>query len=163
VQTVNGHIVPTTRDGRVIPPTVFKTYQIAAPLRTHWRKVTCAEYECDAYLLGWESHIDESTELGQRQAYYIRSVCGKRFAEHRTDAGITVFAFEAGQEGFASRKASEDHSQHYLPLEREPVYSERGGDWRMRIGTPRTYNRADDWVDSFANHQDRLAETFRRG
>lgn len=163
MQTVNGHIVPTTRDGRVIPASVFKTYQIAAPLRSHWRKVTCREYECDAYVLGWESHIDESTELGQRQAHYVRSVCGKRFREHRTEAGITVFAFEPGQEGFASRRASEDHTQHYLPLEREPLYSERGGDWRAQTSRPRGYSRAEDWVDSFATHQDKLATALERG
>ena len=94
METINGRIPPA------LPPGAFRTYQIAAPLRTHWRPATCAEYECDAYLHGWTSLIDERTELGQAQAHYIRREAGRRFTEERRPDGLTEFSFEAGQQGF---------------------------------------------------------------
>lgn len=156
LQTVNGRIVPEA------PPAFFKTYAIRAPLATHWKTVTCAEYECDAYLNGWKSLIDERTELGQRQAHYIRKMSGKRFTEERDDSGLTVFSFEPGQEGFASRNAEEDHTRHPVRLDREPLYVEHGGDWRRSFGA-RTHTRADFWVESFAENQDRLKTITDRG
>ena len=158
MQTVNGRIPPE------LPPSAFRTYLIAAPLSTHWRgPVPCSEYECDAYLKGWDSLIDESTDLGRRQALYIRRESGRRFTEERQPDGLTRFSFEAGQEGFASRVASQDHSRHMVRLEREEAYVERGGDWRGAVGQRRVHKRPADWVDSFATNQDNLATIAKRG
>lgn len=66
-----------------LPVGTMKTYQILAPMATHRRKATCAEFGCDAYRLGWVSKIDESTELGKAQAYYIRNQSGRSYTETR--------------------------------------------------------------------------------
>ena len=148
------------------PVTVMKTYAIRAPLSTHYRTgLTCAQYECDAYLLGWQSQIDEGTELGQRQANFIRKLSGRKFTEVRTGAGLTVFSFEPGQEGFASSNAQEPgHGNHRRRLDRPEVYIERAGDHRGNpTGMRRVHTRADDWVDSFSENQSRIQALKEKG
>lgn len=147
-----------------LPPSAFKSYVVAAPLATHWSIVTCADYQCDAYLRGWDSVIDERTELGQRQAHYIRKVSGRRFTEQRDDAGLTVFTFEPGQQGFASRDPDQDHSRHKRRNMRPERYIERDGDFRGNpTGRRYVHARPDDWVESFQGHQERLKTIAERG
>src|SRR5258708_39959331 len=64
-----------------LPAAAMKTYQISAPLATHWRPATCEEAECLAYLHGGQTSCDESTELGQRQVAYIRHDKTRKHAE----------------------------------------------------------------------------------
>jgi hypothetical protein len=140
----------------------MKTYEVSAPVATHWREATCAEYECDAHQLGWKTIIDESTELGQQQAALIRSMTSpsypnrRYFTEARDGAGMTVFTFPPGQACFR---------KHYAPLERPPLLLVRGGDWR---GNPRVietvqHTRPEFWVEDFAEHQGKLADDQKRG
>jgi len=128
------------------PPGAYKTYQIAAPVSTHYRTGTCDEAGCLAQRHGWQTTVDESTDLGQRQAHYIRRLSGRRYVERRTEAGLTAFTFEAGQTCFA---------EHKIPLDREEFYAVRDGDWR-HLGGPRLHTSPDAWVDDFGEHQDRL-------
>lgn len=151
-----------------LPASGMKTYALAAPLASHWRPATCEEVDCPSYLQGWKTIVDEATELGQRQAAYVRSEClddaqanrpavgGRRRYREAREAGLTVFTFEAGQRCFAA---------HQQPLEREPLYLVRGGDWRGNPrGEPaRRHVRPDDWVDDFAEHQQHLADRLERG
>lgn len=155
-----------------IPPRLgahqVQTYQVAAPPATHTRSASCAEVDCPAHAHGWTTTVDEATELGQRQAAYIRHECSpatatvvapagrRRYVESRTQTGLTAFTFPAGQTCFAS---------HTVPLERPALYIVRGGDWRGNpAGVPgRTHRRPQDWVEDFAGHQDRLAQLQRKG
>ncbi|MGW6502971.1 hypothetical protein [Nonomuraea angiospora] len=139
-----------------MPAAAYKTYQIVAPLPTHWRPATCEEAQCGAYERGWRTAVDETTELGQRQAYYIRRLSGRRFAVDRSPEGLTVFTFEAGQSCFA---------RHQVPLERDPFYFVKHGDFRGNpLGIqPYQHRRGEDWVDDFAEHQDRIARQIERG
>jgi hypothetical protein len=130
-----------------MPAHAYTTYQIASPISTHYRNGTCDEAGCLAHRYGWTTTVDESTTLGQGQAHYIRKTSGRRYVESR-DAGLTTFTFEAGQKCFTT---------HKVPLDRPELYVVRGGDHR---GNPRgefTEHRADTWVESFAEHQDRIA------
>ncbi len=130
-----------------MPAHAYTTYQIAAPVSTHFRAGTCDEAGCLAHRHGWATTVDESTTLGQGQAHYVRKESGRRFVESRT-GGLTTFTFEAGQKCFAT---------HQVPLERPELYIVRGGDWR---GNPRgevTRHRPDTWVEAFAEHQDQIA------
>ncbi|MEV0382887.1 hypothetical protein [Nonomuraea sp. NPDC050643] len=139
-----------------MPAQAYKTYQIVQPLATHFRAATCEEVACGAHERGWRTLVDETVELGQRQAHYIRRLAGRRFVEERTAEGLTAFTFEPGQRCF---------QQHQQPLEREPFYFVRGGDWRgnpTRVA-PFKHRRGDDWVEDFAGHQDRLARQIERG
>ena len=148
MQTINGRIPPQ------LPAGAMKSYIIAAPLATHWNVVTCADAGCEHYLTGWDSLIDERTALGQRQAAYIRKDSGRKFTEEREKTGLTRFRFEAGQKCFGEHKARNM---------REDRYVERGGDWRGVVGTPRVHKNAEDWTESFALNQDRIATIAERG
>ena len=130
------------------PAHVYKTYQIVSPLSTHWRDGTCEEAGCKGYEFGWQTAVDEATDLGARQAHYIRRQSGRRFTERRTEIGLTAFVFEPGQTCFAT---------HKVPLERPELYVVRGGDWRGNPrGDVRRHSSPDAWVDDFATHQDRI-------
>jgi hypothetical protein len=137
-----------------LPVTAMKTYQIAAPLASHWNVVTCEDADCDAYRLGWASLIDERTDLGQRQAHYIRRESGRRFTEERQPDGLTAFSFEPGQKCFAEHKARNMRPERFV---------ERGGDHRGTVGARREHGRPEDWVESFAENQDRLRSLAERG
>ena len=137
-----------------LPAHAVKTFQIRAPLRTHFRPATCAEVQCPAYLNGWRTIVPADSAAAE----YIRHDRSRSHAEERRDGGLACFTFGPGQQAFASPE-----HEHRVPNDREPLYSERGGDWR---GNPRREGRelaAADWVDSFANHQIKLAERLERG
>jgi hypothetical protein len=135
-------------------PQDYKTYQIMAPRSTHMRKATCAEVECVNWARGFRVTCDVSTGLGQGQARYITHHSGRKFDSDTADEMVT-FTFPPGTECFAS---------HEVPLEREPLFVVREGDYRgnPRGTRPITRNAA-DWVDDFANHQDKLADRINRG
>jgi hypothetical protein len=147
-----------TRPNRLdpaMPAGSYKTYQLSAPRSTHFRPATCADVDCEAYLFGWQTTIDESTDLGRRQADYIRHKSARHFIENQ-DGRLTVFTFEPGQTCFA---------QHQVRLERPPLFIVRGGDWRgnPRGEQPRYHSRPEFWVEDFADHQAKLAEQLEKG
>ena len=130
----------------------YKTYQIAAPLSTHFRPASCVEVDCPDHLNGWrvrKALISEHAMADINTARYA-------FIEVDFD-GEPFLVFEAGQPCFRA-------SEHRVPLEREPLYLVRGGDFR---GNPRgeqlTHTRPEDWVDDFANHQQSLADRMEQG
>lgn len=136
-----------------LPSQHFKTYEIIAPLQTHFRPATCEEVECGAWRNGWKTLVLNDSEA----ALYIRSgASGRRFSEvgFGQDPGQLVqFIFDPGQKCFAADK-------HRVPLEREPLYVARGGDAR---GNPlrerRVHTRAEDWQEDFAGHLDRVRQS----
>lgn len=137
----------------------YKTYRIWRPATPqYWRPATCAQVDCEPHRHGWTTSVDERTELGQRQAWYIRSASARSFSEHRDDAGLTVFTFAAGQSCFRS-------DEHKVAVEREPLYLVRGGDWRGNpAGIPaRAHVRPSEWVEDFAEHQDKIHTVRERG
>lgn len=149
MQTINGRIPPA------LPVHQVKSYRILVPRATHWITATCADADCAHYLSGWITAVDETSELGQRQARYIRKESGRRFTEERTGAGLTEFRFEAGQTCFAQHQARNMRPERFVVT---------GGDWR---GNPtrefREHTRPGDWVEDFADHQDRLSRLIERG
>lgn len=157
-----------------LPVSAMKTFQVVSPISTHFRPATCAETECDAYVHGWMTLADESSDRGRRVAHYIRKESGRRFGEEQVPgleflarwpdmaagfpqppALLTVFTFEAGQRCFSA-------DEHRVRI-RPERFVERGGDWR---GNPRREVRehtAASWTDAFAEHQDRLKTAIQRG
>lgn len=122
----------------------FKVYQVVSPIKTHFRKAeSCAEVDCSAYLNGWKTTIDERTELGQSQAYYIRKVSGRGFTEQKTESGLTEFLFEPGQNCFKL-------DFHRVRLDKPQLYRERTGRGPV---IPVEYNQ---WQEDFAFHQEKL-------
>lgn len=141
-----------------LPSQHFKTYEIIAPLRTHFRPATCEEVECGAWRNGWKTIVPVNSEAAQ----YIRSgSSGRRFVEaqsayeieHGLTDGMAEFMFPPGQKCFATDK-------HRVPLEREPLYVARGGDARGNpLGERRVHTRAEDWTEDFAGHLDRVRQS----
>jgi hypothetical protein len=138
----------------LLPASAKKTYSIKAPQATHWRKASCAEVECQGQEHGWVSLIDETTELGQRQAQYIRTLSGRQFKEERSEQGLTAFTFEPGQTCF---------TEHEVPLGKPELYIVRDGDLSRSLGNLRVHTRAQDWAEDFATHQQTIADAIKEG
>lgn len=158
-------MMPTTMGNiqsfRITPaagPEFFQSYHMRSPLRTHWRPASCEEYECGDFLQGFVLTVDVSTELGQRQAYYVRHDRTRRMHEQRVGETIIKFVYGPGNTCFRQ-------GEHRVPIGRPPLLLVADGDWRgnPRRTPVRRHRSAEDWVDDFRNHQDRLNDQARRG
>ncbi len=139
------------------PVQAYKTYQVAAPVRTHWRVATCAEVECEHYTHGWATTVlpgssDEALVRGSGRHWRGEVQGGPKPDEH----GMLRFVFPPGQPCFGAHR-------HRVPLGRDPFFVVRGGDWRANTGLIRRHTRGADWVDDFATHQDKLIAQQQRG
>lgn len=143
---------PLIRPDPIIPVQGMQTYEIVSPIQTHTRPASCAEVDCPNRANGWATAVDVSTELGGRQANYIRLHAGRAFTVTQT-GDVVRFEFPPGQECFA---------EHRVPLGRPELFLKRGGDWRARTFDPITM-RSVDWVDDFATHQQSIADRQQRG
>jgi hypothetical protein len=141
---------PLSRVEPQLPVGATQTYQIAAPPDTEV-VVACETVGCAAWQHGWDTTVDEGTDLGRQQAAYIRRRSFRTYRELRTAAGLTVFRFEAGQRCFADHRT------------RPARFLARAGDWRRNLGLIREHTRPADWVEDFAEHQEALKERLERG
>ena len=147
-------------------PSQYKTYQILAPTATHWRKAKCREVGCDGYEVscpnctrGWVTQVDESTELGKNQAYYIRKNSGRTFKESRSGM-LTMFQFEGHQKCFTDHPVHE----HRIRLDRPFVHLIKGGDYRGNpMGIKPREVAYNEWTDDFAENQDNLSTEEKKG
>ncbi len=130
--------------------TDYKTYQIAQPLSTHFRKARCEEVECPLNLKGWVTRVPIDSQV----AGYIRNISKRKFREV-VENGERVFTFYPGQQCFA---------EHMVSLERPQLFIVRDGDHR---GNPtrrsRRHTNGKYWVEDFAEHQDRLKTQLEKG
>lgn len=133
-----------------LPAHAMQTYQIISP-RDTTVVAACSQVGCQAWLHGWETTVDETTDLGRSQAAYIRQRARRTFREMR-HGELTVFRFEAGQRCFREHRT------------RPERYWVRGGDWRGNpSGHRREHTRAGDWLEDFREHQDQLRQQIERG
>jgi hypothetical protein len=132
----------------------YKTYQLSAPPSSHRRPASCAEVECGAMQHGWQMGFDVTDPEKAAAVKWIRMHSGRQFRTEQVGSKV-ILTFLPGQACF---------EPHTIPLEREPFYLVRGGDWR---GNPRqTEVRSlseENWVDDFATHQDRLSTVYNQG
>lgn len=154
------HQPPLNRMPQQLGPEYYKSYTMSMPLSSHWRKVTCEQYECDAWKYGFVLDIDVSTELGQKQFYYVTHDKSRKYSMQRPSLNQFKFVYPPGNAGFAGPQ-----HDHYLPLGREPIFLVRGGDWRgnPRKTPTRVHAEVGDWVEDFAENQDYLAQIAQRG
>lgn len=131
-------------------PGMYKTYRLWSPPDTHIVE-SCQQAGCEAWQRGWDTFVDEATELGQRQAAYIRTHSGRTFRESRTDAGITAFRFEAHQRCFAEHRTRPSQG---LVL---------AGDYRGFDGVMRRHTRTEDFVDDATTALDAMKQAQERG
>ena len=73
----------TTRDGQRImpigPASAYKTFGFSQ-LSDRTQVISCYLAECKDWEKGWETWVDERTELGVLQAEWIRHGAGRTFA-----------------------------------------------------------------------------------
>jgi hypothetical protein len=131
-------------------PGSYQTYAYARG-RDTVIKGTCQSVGCIAYAKGWDSVIDESTELGKSQADYIRHSSGRTFKELKDAAGLTIFRFEAFQRCFTDHRT--------VP---EKFYV-RKGDWRQNQGLIRRHVNGLDWAEDCSEQLDRIKTRIERG
>lgn len=143
---------PMNRLQPAMPVTAYKTYQIKAPLSTHFRPATCAEVDCPDYLNGWRVRWESLTP----DLRHAATTSGRRYRLDAVSATESWLLYEAGQPCFRA-------AEHRKRLERPELFIVRGGDWRQAVGEARQHSRADDWVDDFANHQSRISAAKERG
>jgi hypothetical protein len=109
--------------------------------------------------------VDEATDLGQRQAAYIRQECRpedavvvggtmRRYRESRNPAGGTEFRFGPGQKCFA---------RHELPLEESERFLVRDGDRRGFLSRPYQHHQADHWVEDMQDQFDGIRRVVEKG
>lgn len=143
---------PVNRPEPQLPVQAMKTYELIAPLSTHWRAATCAEVNCQASQNGWATRViadsDDESILRKASAGQVDGI-ERRYIKQQEAAGFVRYVFPAGQPCFKAKV-------HKVPLEREPIHLVRGGDFRANTGTLRRHVRGEDWVDDFATHQDNL-------
>lgn len=133
------------------PVQAYQTFSVRSRPDKAVRTV-CERVACTAWREGWESAIDERTDLGKAQAAYIRSQSGRTFREMRTEAGLTVFRFESGQRCFADHKT------------RPELYLVRDGDFRGNpTGRVRRHERPQDWVENVQEELGKFNDDRHRG
>lgn len=110
----------------------------------------CEQVGCLARRRGWETTCDLSTELGRRQAAWIRSSSGRTFTEVPAGAGVVVFRFAPGQRCFAEHRT--------LPTLYLVRHAHRGRD----LGAVRRHSRPADMVEDWATHLDTVREDMIR-
>lgn len=139
-----------------LPATAMQTFQIEAPEATHTKVVSCEDAECRAYANGWRMTIDLGTELGQRQAHYIKNLAGRSYKKISARDGLVELEFAPNQRCFAV---------HRVRIARPEIFRVKGGDHR---GNPlktvtRVHKKPEFWVEEFAENQDRLKTAIERG
>jgi hypothetical protein len=136
------------------PPAAYKTYQVTAPLSTHWRPATCEEVGCRAYANGWVTTVPANSEL----EHTLRSSGRRWSATWRNPEGTVSYQFPPGTRCFAA-------SGHRVRVREESIYLVRDGDIRgnPRGTRPRRHVNVGNFLDDWANHQDKIADELRRG
>jgi len=137
-------------------PHRYKTFQITAPLKTHFRPAkSCEEVACANWLNGWKTIVDPSTTEGQ---YHMETINlhlrTHKYTTERLPDGRIAYTFEPGQNCFKL-------SRHRVRLEREERFFTRSGDYRQ-LGHP-TELRADQWQEDFAINQEAVQERLQKG
>lgn len=132
----------------------YKTYEVRSPLSTHFRPATCAEVECPQYVNGWRVRVEALTP----DLLHAARNSGRKYVEQSVAEGETWLVFEAGQACFKA-------SQHRTRTDRPPLYLVRDGDWRgnPRHTKARLHQRPGNWVEDFAEHQQKLADEIEKG
>ncbi|MFF5842114.1 hypothetical protein ACFY74_11675 [Streptomyces massasporeus] len=147
----------TARLFRIEPamgPEMYKSYAMVSPLSTHTRQATCEEVGCDQYRRGWRVRVESLTP----DLLHAARTSGRKYTEQSVAEGETYLVFEAGQACFKA-------STHRAPIGRQPLYLVRDGDHRgnPRGTKARLHQRAEDWVEDFAEHQQALADEIKKG
>ena len=131
----------------------YKTYEMRAPITTHFRRATCPEVACPHYLNGWRVRLESLTP----DLVHAARTSGRAYTTESVAEGETYLVFTAGQRCFRE-------SQHRAPLDRPPLYIVRDGDYRGNpTGRGRKHTSPEGWLEDFASHQQAIADQIEKG
>jgi hypothetical protein len=138
-------------------PAAYKTYSMTMPARTHWRPATCEEVLCMAFLNGFATTVDTSTELGRKQYHFITRDRERSPKAEKAGETLVTFTFPPGTPCFARR-------DHKVALERPAHFLVTGGDFRGNpTGMRRRHANGAEWAEDCAEHLDRVNTERNRG
>ena len=142
----------------ILDPVNMQTHQILAPTHTHFRRASCEEVACRPFLFGFAVLADETTDLGQRQASYIRGDRTRTKPAESREGSITTFTYPPGTPCM-------QRGEHRTRNDRPELFVVRDGDWRgnPRGTTPYVHANADDWVDDLYHHTSKIIAIKQRG
>ena len=133
-----------------LPAHAMTTYRLYRPAEKP-STTTCQKAGCLAYRHGWDTTLDLAKPEHAKAAAVIRA-SSRTFTEVSGGGTIVVFRFEPGQTCFAVHRTAVQ-------------YIRRGG--APGLGNPRqelfVHRSPGDWVEDFAEHQDKLAEAVKAG
>lgn len=137
-----------------MPVQGVQTFEVASPVETHYKTVSCRVAECVRHRDGWRTVLDTSTVEGAKQAQWIIDFSGRKYT--KVEQGpIVTFTFGAGQQCF---------QKHKQTLERPELYIVRAGDWRGNpTGERMQHTRPEHWVEHSAGQLDKLNDAQKRG
>lgn len=146
----------------------MQTYSINRPVSTHFNQRSCQEAQCAGHVNGWITTLHEDDPKQCQWAEWIRTGSGRRFIESRNEDGTVSFTFPPGQTCFKRVKeiVNGRPTGRYFHLEgndRPPIFSVRGGDWRGVTSAPRRFKSGEDFVESFATNQQKIADRLQKG
>lgn len=143
------------RPARSLGPEYMQTFAIRAP-KGAYRRGTCADVSCRAAERGWTMKIDLNTDLGQRQARYIKHRSGRRYEIVDQRDGLVTLKFPGGQECFQEHRVRTDMPEQFLV---------KGGDKRgnPRGQLTRVHKKPEFWVEEFQENSVRLNQLKERG
>lgn len=124
-------------------PYNYQTYSLSQPTSTHTRKATCEEVDCKHWQEGW------TYDVRQLDAELIRAIrlSGRKWREQE-HLGVTYWVFPPGQQCFREHRVSNDREAfHFLTPHAR----------RLNTRTA-TLMKPEDWVDHFANHQEKIKQ-----
>lgn len=146
----------------LVPLHLKKGYVLLAPLATHWRPATCEEVRCRAFTDGFEIVLPDSPGRVERIAY-LRADRSRVSTEWRRPDGAVVFRFPPGTRPFAG---ATEHENHRVRIDRPEIcavkdrLTDPASQWVVHDGPN---GGADNWVDDFAGHQDKLFTAAQKG
>lgn len=137
---------------RPVPARAFTTHLALSP-SDRTVIAACEQVGCLMFRHGWDSKVDERTELGRAQAKEIRSGWhGRTYRDLGVNAdGVTVFRFEAYQRCFAEHRT------------RPELFVVRDGTPSQKAGPARQFTRPADWIDHYRETLGRRLDSNQKG
>lgn len=131
----------------------YKTYQIVAPLSTHWEPATCQQVGCPDYANGWRVRVEGLPP----EMLHAAKNSGRRYRELEVAQNDNWLVFEAGQPCFRA-------SEHRRLLDKQEIFIARDGDYRGNpTGVVRRHTSPEFWLEDFSEHQERIAQQTQQG
>jgi hypothetical protein len=133
-----------------LPTQFHRTYSIRNRPGS-FRKATCAEVECEAYLNGWTFTVQELSE----KDYHLATNANRHFETVEVNKDRTLLVFPSGQPCFAA-------GSHKIENDKPKIYLAGRGDFRMFDPRKAVRFNSTDFLDKWASDMDKRNENLRR-